>query len=72
MLFKVQVSLGPGASLVLAYDESRENVLHMPTPPQLLRLLNGRPKAFFEGRVVDKILKLERMLADEDAELIAW
>jgi hypothetical protein len=72
MVFKVQVSIGPGKNLMLAYDERNEHVLHMPTPPALLRLLNGRPKAFFEGRVINKIMELKRMLTDEEAEVIAW
>lgn len=72
LIFKVQVSLGPGASLTLAYDEDQKHVLHIPTPPQLLRLLNGRPKAYFKGRVVNKILKLETMLTDEEAAEVGW
>lgn len=72
LIFKVQVSIGPGASLTLAYDEHQKHVLHIPTPPQLLRLLNGRPKAYFRGRVVNQVLKLETMLTDEEAQEIGW
>lgn len=72
MVFKVQVSVGPGKSQTLAYNESEEHVLQIQTPTALLRLLNGRQKAFFIGRVVNKVLHLESMLPDEEAELITW
>jgi len=72
MVFKVQVSVGPDKSQTLAYNETEEHVLQIPTPTALLRLLNGRPKAFFIGRVVNKVLHLESMLPDEEAELITW
>jgi hypothetical protein len=58
----------------VAYFTNKTNDLAIviKTHTHLLRLLNGRSKAFFEGRVVNKILQLGRMLTDEESEGIAW
>jgi hypothetical protein len=71
-IFKVQLSLNDNRQLTLCYNEARDRMITIKTPTALLRLLNGRVKAFFEGRVINKHIQLERMLTDEESEGVAW
>ncbi len=68
----MQLSLNDNRQLTLCYNEARDRMITIKTPTALLRLLNGRVKAFFEGRVINKHVQLGRMLTDEEGEAIAW
>jgi hypothetical protein len=68
----VQLSLNDDRQLTLCYNELRDRMITIKTPTALLRLLNGRVKAFFEGRVINKHIQLERMLTDEEAAGVSW
>lgn len=71
-IFEVQLSLNDNRQLTLCYNKARDRMITIKTPTALLRLLNGRVKAFFEGRVINKHVQLERMLTDEESEGVAW
>jgi hypothetical protein len=71
-IFKVQVRSNRRMSLALFYDQARELLIQIKTPSHLLRLLNGRHEAFFGGCVVNKHLRLDWMLTDEEAGRITW
>jgi hypothetical protein len=70
----MKCELGTDPHWDVAYFTSKDNklVLAVRTPSHLRRLLNGRTKAFFEGCLVDRHVRFDRMLTDEESEVIAW
>lgn len=52
MIVKVQLSLNGGQQQVLVYDQARSIVWQGVAEPDVIDLMAGREKAFFEARVL--------------------